>query len=224
MVVVCEGADIAEHQAQALLDQAHEILERHSGNARSSATANPLEAIDRAMFDLKKENDLIKDERSKAHNDAEHLRNKYEALAAKLQQASIEQKRYKDQKIKFLDMLNKNAGDDSEPVEREVIQSVQEIRHKILGIVHQIDKFELVRNKLENRFVGDDGWIFEKQKDIVDNWKKDGPHSQRQLLARATVFDILNMEIFSKPCFGVGGELERQLRNFERRIAEHNAG
>jgi hypothetical protein len=144
----------------------------------------------------------------------QELRDENRRLTEKLQSKEEDVKKYRDQISKLSRRVTANSTQDLyEPSDEKVVEAFRALRDLTQKIVH--NRLNIQEDHV--RAYSKNARMKEMQTAFFKGWEELSDQTRRYRL-RAKIFDILNEELFKKPCFGLAEAVEDSLVNFERSI------
>ena len=144
-----------------------------------------------------------------------------EAFNARYTELLEKNRRLEERVARLQGVITKNASNDNEPLDTQVINAFCNLRQQIQSIVHR--QYDNTPTQLKKTTNSD---LFDKQKAFFRGEFFDSgvPQSTRQFGVRAKLYSLLHERILTAPCFGLDEDMERTLTDFENELVNVRRG
>lgn len=183
-------------------------------------SSNIFDDLGRQICELQSANKSLMKEAAHAEQEKKHMMKQTETLQKLLEEVEHQKYQLQIQNTKFRDIFAKQGQNDNELVDAVVIKSFCDLREQIQRIVQK--QYSTPPHPLTIY----KGPIYEEQKAFFRrSWMhQDVPNATKFFLMRAQLFELLRVEIFQRPNFGLGGDLEEHLAKFEKALISFGKG
>lgn len=173
-----------------------------------------LDDVERKICELQSANKSLIKEAARAEQEKKDITKQTDNLQKRLAEVEDQKQQLQKQNTKYRDIFIKHGQNDDEPMDAVVIKSFCDLREQIQRIVQK--QYSNPPNPIQI----DKGPLFEEQKAFFKmSWMHQSvPNAKKILIMRAQIFKMLQVGIFQRPNFGLGGDLEKNLANFEEEL------
>lgn len=185
------------------------------GNIDSS---NARQDIEYRIRELQSQNESLASVRDDANQEKERMRKQAESFQSRYVEAELHIRQLQEQNTKYKDIFIKNARNDLEPLQSALTKSFCDLRDHIQTIVHK--QYGLPPAKISKNP------LFEKQRAFFKGpyFDSEIPRGTKVCFMRSKLFAFLQEEIFDVPSFGIGGDMEKYLVEFEVAVKARGKG
>ena len=183
-------------------------MTRFSGTPPPPVHHNTSLEAERKFQELQVRLKAVETERDDIGRERDRAQQQFELFQRRFAEAELQKRKQQELNVQLKNIIIRSGNSDSEPLDSVVIEAFCDIRALIQKIVHKHYKFPPARlDKTRNS-------LFERQKVFFRPFPE-LPESIQQFRARAKIFELLDDEIFDRPCFELNGEMEESFQDFE---------
>ena len=173
--------------------------------------------LERNFQELQARLRAVETERDGLGRERDRAQQQSELFQRRFGEAELQKRKQHELNVQLKNIIIRSGNSDSEPLDSVVIDAFCDIRALIQKIVHKHYQYPPARlDKTRNPF-------FERQKVFFKSFPE-LPEPIQRFRARAKIFELLDEEIFSRPCFELGGEMERNFQDFEAALSTSHKG